>query len=327
MNTQAGAAAFAGPGGWPDPDLLIGPEVYVGGQTDKQARAQFSMWCLFPANLLISQNVLKWSAYALETYSNAELIALNQDPLGSPARRLVGGDISYPCSSDDQLASVLAVECNASDPAQQWSVLSVGGLTFISSKAFPGGVLDNVQCESADGASVAVYRNDTGGGKCAGVNQKWAWGTNGSIINAFSGKCLDVYGWVGPDVDTWTCTGGGNQNFTLSASGQISSHAGPAGQSPRCLSASAAPCTNVWGRKLSKGDFALGFVNNAASPTNVTCDSACFKNLLDGDTRASAITVRDLWSHKTVAVLHETTSFTATVDGDGSASIFLLSFL
>jgi hypothetical protein len=30
--------------GWNDPDLLIGPEVVVGGQTDQQARAQFSMW-------------------------------------------------------------------------------------------------------------------------------------------------------------------------------------------------------------------------------------------------------------------------------------------
>jgi alpha-galactosidase len=37
MNTQAAAAPFAGPGGWPDPDLLIGSAGYIGGQSDEQA--------------------------------------------------------------------------------------------------------------------------------------------------------------------------------------------------------------------------------------------------------------------------------------------------
>jgi hypothetical protein len=49
---------------------LIGPQVQVGGQTDLQARSQFSLWCVFPAPLLISQNMLEWSDYALETYLN-----------------------------------------------------------------------------------------------------------------------------------------------------------------------------------------------------------------------------------------------------------------
>ena len=48
------------------------------------------MWSIFPTNLLISQNVLAWSDYALETYSNKELIGINQDKLGSPAKRIVG---------------------------------------------------------------------------------------------------------------------------------------------------------------------------------------------------------------------------------------------
>jgi alpha-galactosidase len=68
INTQAAVASYGGPGGWNDPDLLIGPEVYVGGQTDEQARAQFTLWSIFPTNLIISQNVLQWSDYALETY-------------------------------------------------------------------------------------------------------------------------------------------------------------------------------------------------------------------------------------------------------------------
>ncbi len=34
---------------------LSAPQVYVGGQSDQNARAQFTMWALFPTNLLISQ--------------------------------------------------------------------------------------------------------------------------------------------------------------------------------------------------------------------------------------------------------------------------------
>jgi hypothetical protein len=86
--------------------LLIGPEtkqpMHIGGQTDVQARTQFSLWSIFPAPLLISQNVLTWSRYALVTYSNVDLIAINQDRVdlgraSGPAVRLVGGDLVFPC--------------------------------------------------------------------------------------------------------------------------------------------------------------------------------------------------------------------------------------
>jgi alpha-galactosidase len=81
-NTIAAIGAWSKPGGWADPDLLIGPESgksgddHIGGQTDEQARTQFNLWAVFPAPMLISQNVLKWSKYALETYSNTDVIAI-----------------------------------------------------------------------------------------------------------------------------------------------------------------------------------------------------------------------------------------------------------
>lgn len=81
-NTIAAIGKWSKPGGWADPDLLIGPESgktgddHIGGQTDEQARTQFNLWAVFPAPLLISQNVLKWSKYALETYSNSDVIAI-----------------------------------------------------------------------------------------------------------------------------------------------------------------------------------------------------------------------------------------------------------
>jgi len=101
-NTIAAVGKYSRPGGWADPDLLIGPEtkkpMHIGGQTDVQARTQFNLWSVFPAPLLISQNVLTWSQYALETYSNTKVIAVNQDMVTHGAgARLAGDDLKFPC--------------------------------------------------------------------------------------------------------------------------------------------------------------------------------------------------------------------------------------
>ena len=102
VNTMAALGNFTGAGGWNDPDLLIGPWCGIDhnqafcGQSDSQARTQFTLWSLFPAPLLISQNLLQWSSYALETYSNEEVIALNQELNARAAVRLAGGDLVGP---------------------------------------------------------------------------------------------------------------------------------------------------------------------------------------------------------------------------------------
>lgn len=327
MNVISHVYNNSSPGGFSDPDLLIGPQVQVGGQTDEQARAQFTMWSIFPANLLISQNVLAWSDYALETYSNAELIAINQDPLGSPAYRIVGNDLPFPCSgAPTAIASVIAVPCNANDPSQVWSYDSSSGT--ISSTLFNNvsGVLDDTECVTNDGNPVAIYPKDNGQGTCSGKNQQWIWNTStGTIINSYTQTCLDVYDFAGPQVDIWGCNGGVNQNFTRTSFGGIATAA--SSQYPSlCLAArSVAPqqCTNVWGRTLSTNEYVLGFVNNDANPANITCDSTCFA-ALNIPSSVTSLVVRDLWLHQTVAKISSPFSFTAMVNGTGFASAFKL---
>jgi alpha-galactosidase len=323
MNTQAAAAPYAGIGGWPDPDLLIGPQVYVGGQTDEQARAQFTMWSIFPTNLLISQNMLQWSAYALETYSNDELIAINQDPLGIPAQRIVGNDLPFPCqggsSSTGFLASVVAAECDATNEAQQWSFSN--GL--ITSRKFAG-VIDDVNCASDDGSPVAVYKLDNGQGTCNGKNQIWNQHADGTLVNAYSNKCLDVYDFAGPAVDVWTCNGGPNQNFTIDSVTGLISTSTVGGKPKMCLQATEMSCSNVWGRQLSDG-YALAFINNdSSSPSqSISCDESCFSKLLNG-TSVNSLKVRDLWAHEDIATLSPPFSFSFNVNGSGFASAFKL---
>ena len=272
--------------------------------------------------------MLAWSPYALETYSNAELIAINQDALGSPARRIAGGDLPFPCASggDGVLASVSALPCDPSDARQLWSYNATTGR--IASSAFPGGVLDDLHCDKAPGSPVGVYPNDgSGGGTCGGANQNWTWGANGSIINAWTGTCLDVYDFAGPAVDVYSCNGGVNQVFTLSSDGHISTQAG-GGHPALCLTATAPipqQCANVWGRLLANGDYALGMLNNdgGAPAANVMCDAACFALLLNG-TSPARLRVRDLWAHADVGTISAPFSWTAIVNGSGSAQAFRL---
>jgi alpha-galactosidase len=79
IDINANLAPYAGPGAWNDPCLLLA-ETYSGTlrQTMTQTRTQFSMWAVMASPLLISANVRQMSAYNLETYTNKEVIAVNQ---------------------------------------------------------------------------------------------------------------------------------------------------------------------------------------------------------------------------------------------------------
>jgi len=75
--------SVAGPGGFNDPDMLLGSSPgSARGLSQAQSRTQFSIWAILMAPLLIGSPVGSLSSYDIETYSNAEVIAVNQDPLG-----------------------------------------------------------------------------------------------------------------------------------------------------------------------------------------------------------------------------------------------------
>jgi alpha-galactosidase len=91
INKNVNLTDFAGPGGWNDPDMLIGAGYY--SISEEQSRTQFSMWAVMASPLLIGANIFNMSAYTLETYSNAEVIAVDQDPLGQQGSRIVGENL------------------------------------------------------------------------------------------------------------------------------------------------------------------------------------------------------------------------------------------
>ncbi|HHE72207.1 MAG TPA: glycoside hydrolase family 27 protein [Chloroflexi bacterium] len=90
---QVGLEAYAGPGHWNDPDMLVvgmygKGNVARGGCTDAEYRSHFSLWCLLAAPLMIGCDVRAMNAATREILLNAEAIAVNQDPLGRQGYRV-----------------------------------------------------------------------------------------------------------------------------------------------------------------------------------------------------------------------------------------------
>ena len=111
IDTNANLAQYARPGAFNDPCLLISTD--ASGRalaSERQTRAQFSMWAIMASPLLISGNIRNMTNFNLETYKNAEVISVNQDALGKQGTRLSGGPITGQAYLSD---------CDAENPAQR----------------------------------------------------------------------------------------------------------------------------------------------------------------------------------------------------------------
>jgi alpha-galactosidase len=90
---------FGGPGHWNDPDMLqVGmtntPHLEVSDSRPSRLSydeqyTQMSLWCLLAAPLLLSCDLPKLDEFTLSLLSNDEVIEINQDPLGIPAKTMM----------------------------------------------------------------------------------------------------------------------------------------------------------------------------------------------------------------------------------------------
>ena len=95
---QAGHEAYAGPGRWNDPDMLVvglvgwGPTLHPTHLKPDEQYAHISLWCLLAAPLLIGCDLSRLDDFTLSLLTNDEVLGVNQDPLGKQARRIVDRD-------------------------------------------------------------------------------------------------------------------------------------------------------------------------------------------------------------------------------------------
>jgi alpha-galactosidase len=78
LDHDAAHPTAAGPGHWNDPDYL-GPEL---GMTSSEAQAQFSMWAMVAAPLILGSDPRALSPETIKMLENRQVIAVDQDPLG-----------------------------------------------------------------------------------------------------------------------------------------------------------------------------------------------------------------------------------------------------
>jgi alpha-galactosidase len=92
IDLAADLAEYGGPGGWNDLDMLVvglkGRGQILGtGMSQTEYRTHMSMWCMACSPLMIGCDIRTMTPDTAALLANCEVLAVNQDPLGRPARR------------------------------------------------------------------------------------------------------------------------------------------------------------------------------------------------------------------------------------------------
>ena len=93
LDIAADLAEYGGPGGWNDLDMLVvglkgKGQVSGGGLSFLEYQTHMSMWCMACSPLMIGCDVRKLDRETAALLTNREVLAVSQDPLGRPARRV-----------------------------------------------------------------------------------------------------------------------------------------------------------------------------------------------------------------------------------------------
>ncbi len=92
---QDGHEKYAGPGHWNDPDMLVvgkvgwGPSLHPTHLKPNEQITHISLWCLLSSPLLIGCDMSSMDKFTVAVLTNDEVLAINQDPLGKPAGRIL----------------------------------------------------------------------------------------------------------------------------------------------------------------------------------------------------------------------------------------------
>ncbi len=93
--SQVENAKYAKPGHWNDPDMLVvgwvgwGPSLHPTKLTPDEQYTHISLWSLLSSPLLIGCDLTRLDDFTLNLLTNDEVIAIDQDPLGSQATPVI----------------------------------------------------------------------------------------------------------------------------------------------------------------------------------------------------------------------------------------------
>lgn len=341
---------YAGPGRFNDPDLLIS-RASDGTQwiTERQVRAQFSMWAVMASPLLISGTLLRISATTLETYTNAGIIAINQDSAGEQGWRVAGPPVTDPnWVKFPFVGPAAAVRPCARGilPRQNWTFNVSGGPGWGERLRNGGGNCTNVApqnpvCNSGYTPTYHKCANGLlhveqycGAGRSPTQNGTWddlafrleSDGILRSNLDGRFGLCasLTANGWVAMNsCDSSSPTPPPARWQHDTHTGQLRTQFGP---DTVCLDwgeRTLVPpnATNVWARRLvdGVGGHAVVFLNVGLSSTNISCSASCFAAM--GYARGQVLLAHDVWLGRDLPPIVNSSFIARRVPGDGGVRV------
>jgi len=149
-------------------------EVGNGGLSTTEDMTHFSLWAIAKAPLIMGCDLRTITGAALSTLANPEVIAVNQDPLGIPGKK-----VAFAASQSPNVSSeVIVTDCSSSssssiDPRRhQWIYNPQDGSIR---SVFNGRCLSIDHCRSKGIAYMSLDDCQIGDQKaqCQGKNQQW----------------------------------------------------------------------------------------------------------------------------------------------------------
>ncbi|MGI8906100.1 MAG: NPCBM/NEW2 domain-containing protein [Candidatus Sumerlaeaceae bacterium] len=126
-----------GPGKWNDPDMLVvglvgwGPKLHASKLTQQEQLTHVTLWSLVASPLLIGCDMTKLDEFTLAMLTNDEVLAVDQDRLGRPAkRRSQNGETqvwSRPLADDSIAVGLFNLDDITGGVVAQWEDLGIKG--------------------------------------------------------------------------------------------------------------------------------------------------------------------------------------------------------
>jgi alpha-galactosidase len=248
----------ARPGAFNDPDMMV---VGRGGMNDTEMRSHFALWAIMAAPLIAGNDIRNMDSATSAILKNANLIAINQDPLGLQAtqvshdgtrrvlaKRLENGDVAVALFNQGGSTTTISTTAaaiglsggpftlrdawtdavtttsgviSASVPAHGTAVFRVSGGTPIPATRIQG--VGSGRCLDVNGASQANGTPVIIWDCHQQANQQWTL-TDAGELRVYGSKCLDVYNADTADgtaVIIWDCNGQSNQKWRFNDDGTI----------------------------------------------------------------------------------------------------------
>ena len=212
---------YAGPNHWNDPDFLITGD----GLTDEESRSQVSLWSMMAAPLILSTDVAALTPAQVTIAGNADVIAVDQDPLG------IQGGVVAANGTVDTLAKPLSGGARAvamlnrgnTTTTATTSIAAIGylggaGCGFTLKNLWTGATSSTTGTISASVPphGTVLFRITPGSG-CTASRPT-------GQITGIAGKCVDDSGSGtadGTQQILFGCTGNPNQRWTLPGDGTV----------------------------------------------------------------------------------------------------------